>query len=625
MKFQGLIYIAGAVAGSTLVAWLVATLAVSSVEEDTQARVSAAFQAAGIDWAAANSNGLRVELTGTAESESSRVRMLESVAQVVNTSRIVDETKVERLQVDEAPTFSLEILRNGRDLSLIGLIPGSQARIDVLRAVREIRDPNTFSDFMEAVDYPAPDNWQAPLDYALRLAPDLEKSHMIVRPGGLEIEAFLTSQSEMEAVRTRINARAPDGIALKLDLRAPKKVVSPFAFQATFDGGDLTVAACSADTELAQGRIYSALSDFGVETDCNLALGTASEEWGVAVVEVLASLRRMGGGSVLIEDADITLTAPLGMDNTAFGVEEAKMRGNLPDVFSLSAVLPSKPKPRVITEAEPPKLDVVLSEDGRVTVTAPMRNQLALEATRNFTAARFGSGQISTELRLDENVPEGWAGKVLATLDAMSMLHAGEAHLNEASLNIFGVTGHADGIERITVLLQERLQDTDVIADIAYDDTLIQVEEVIKLGDEDCERSLASIMRDFQITFAPSSATIDDSSNPVIDEIASVLKTCPDARFEVGGHTDSQGRESMNLGLSQARAEAVLDALLARDVLLGNLSARGYGEAEPIADNDTEEGRAENRRIAFQLVAEEVSASEDDATAAEEETSDEQN
>ena len=157
MKIQGLIYIVVAVAGSALVAWLVAMLAVSSVEEDTKARVGAAFQAAGIDWATANANGLRVELAGTAESESSRVRMLETVAQVVNTSRIVDETKVERLQNDVAPPFSLEILRNGSDLSLIGLIPGTQARIDVLRAVRNIRDPNTFSDFMEAVDYPAPE------------------------------------------------------------------------------------------------------------------------------------------------------------------------------------------------------------------------------------------------------------------------------------------------------------------------------------------------------------------------------------------------------------------------------------------------------------------------------------
>ncbi len=58
----------------------------------------------------------------------------------------------------------------------------------------------------------------------------------------------------------------------------------------------------------------------------------------------------------------------------------------------------------------------------------------------------------------------------------------------------------------------------------------------------------------------------------------------------------------MNLNLSQHRADAVLDSLLARNMLLGELTAVGYGETQPIADNETEEGRQDNRRIAFKLL-----------------------
>ena len=72
--------------------------------------------------------------------------------------------------------------------------------------------------------------------------------------------------------------------------------------------------------------------------------------------------------------------------------------------------------------------------------------------------------------------------------------------------------------------------------------------------------------------------------------------------MEIGGFTDSQGREEMNQALSQNRAQAVLNALLARRVLTTNLVAHGYGEAKPIADNDTEEGREANRRIEFRLI-----------------------
>ena len=69
--------------------------------------------------------------------------------------------------------------------------------------------------------------------------------------------------------------------------------------------------------------------------------------------------------------------------------------------------------------------------------------------------------------------------------------------------------------------------------------------------------------------------------------------------MEIGGHTDSQGRESTNQRLSQGRAEAVLDALHARGVPLSRMVAQGYGESRPIADNGDEAGRAANRRIEF--------------------------
>jgi len=71
--------------------------------------------------------------------------------------------------------------------------------------------------------------------------------------------------------------------------------------------------------------------------------------------------------------------------------------------------------------------------------------------------------------------------------------------------------------------------------------------------------------------------------------------------MEIGGHTDSQGRDSSNLALSQARAEAVLLGLQGRRVLVGSLTAVGYGETRPLADNDSPSGREANRRIEFTL------------------------
>ena len=140
-----------------------------------------------------------------------------------------------------------------------------------------------------------------------------------------------------------------------------------------------------------------------------------------------------------------------------------------------------------------------------------------------------------------------------------------------------------------------------------------------------CAGRVAAILAENQISFAPSSAVIDDSSAGVIAEIASVLQGCPQVDFQIGGHTDSQGGEEMNAALSQSRANAVVDALLSQNRLMGQLSAFGYGESQPIASNETEEGRAANRRIeilpldeAQALQAAAASAAQDDTAGVEE-------
>jgi OOP family OmpA-OmpF porin len=97
------------------------------------------------------------------------------------------------------------------------------------------------------------------------------------------------------------------------------------------------------------------------------------------------------------------------------------------------------------------------------------------------------------------------------------------------------------------------------------------------------------------------------------------LKKCGEIRIEVQGHTDSQGRESMNLTLSQSRAEAVIEELMNRRILVSNITAKGYGETTPIADNDTEEGREANRRIEFRLIQPDATVSETDTDAQSEE------
>ena len=101
------------------------------------------------------------------------------------------------------------------------------------------------------------------------------------------------------------------------------------------------------------------------------------------------------------------------------------------------------------------------------------------------------------------------------------------------------------------------------------------------------------------ILFDTGKATIKPESQAEIDKIAEYMKANPTVRFEVQGHTDSQGSDAVNDPLSQQRAEAVVKALEALGVDGFNLRAVGKGSHEPVADNSTDAGRAQNRRVEF--------------------------
>lgn len=102
-----------------------------------------------------------------------------------------------------------------------------------------------------------------------------------------------------------------------------------------------------------------------------------------------------------------------------------------------------------------------------------------------------------------------------------------------------------------------------------------------------------------QVFFETDRAVIRSVSFPLLDTVAQVLRDFPEIMVEVQGHTDSRGRDSHNLRLSQARAESVREYLIRVGIAPERLSAHGYGETQPIETNATPEGRTANRRVEF--------------------------
>ena len=121
-----------------------------------------------------------------------------------------------------------------------------------------------------------------------------------------------------------------------------------------------------------------------------------------------------------------------------------------------------------------------------------------------------------------------------------------------------------------------------------------------------CEpRFVAGESVELKVNFGFDSADVDTSYLDDIEELADFMKRHPEVSAAIEAHTDSMGPEAYNQGLSQRRAEAVIEVLTSRfGIDAGRLEAKGFGESQPIAGNDTEEGRAANRRVVASIATE---------------------
>lgn len=117
-----------------------------------------------------------------------------------------------------------------------------------------------------------------------------------------------------------------------------------------------------------------------------------------------------------------------------------------------------------------------------------------------------------------------------------------------------------------------------------------------------CKDRFDTLSHAGNITFGSGSARLDVAGSAVMNTLVDVAKRCPAMKIEIGGHTDDIGPPADNLTLSQRRAAAVMAYLAAKGVDASRVTAKGYGEDDPLVPNDTDANRSRNRRIAFTVL-----------------------
>ncbi len=239
-----------------------------------------------------------------------------------------------------------------------------------------------------------------------------------------------------------------------------------------------------------------------------------------------------------------------------------------------------------------------------------MRDQDAKTSILDALNAVFGADNVKSDISIDQNATAAsWLGAFRAALDALKGGNV-DAIFEGDKVSVGGATMGDAARDKILEALKSALG-----AGVAVGALTDKTAAAVSIANDRATTELASLqsgfgvkdllfaLNDSVVNFASSSAEVPESMAPFLKTAAGELKQLKAGHvLEIAGYTDNTGDAALNLALSQKRAEAVREALINYGADPDMLVAKGYGEADPVASNDTAEGRLKNRRIEYHVV-----------------------
>ena len=342
MHLSSVLIIVASFFSAALLSMITANFSVKLIEDKSEIGVRSEFDKSGMTWAEVEANGLQVIIAGVAPTEALRFAALSTAGGVVDAARIIDEMQIKAVADIAPPRFSAEILLNDAGLSIIGLIPASTDRADILEQATKNSDSSKITDLIETADYPTPEGWQDALGFALFSMTKLQRAKISVQAGRVAIDAITDSAKEQSKLEKDLNRAAPPGLRLTLNISAPRPVITPFTLRLVKDERSARFDSCSANTEKARQLILNAANRAGLQgrSMCILGMGSPSPKWGIAVEQGIDAITKLGTGSITFSDTDVTIVAGVGTTQVSFDRIIGELENNLPAVFALYAKLP---------------------------------------------------------------------------------------------------------------------------------------------------------------------------------------------------------------------------------------------------------------------------------------------
>ena len=378
---------------------------------------------------------------------------------------------------------------------------------------------------------------------------------------------------------------AVPGVRLVNDETQLVPEAKPFVWSAERDVVRVTLGG-SAPLPATKGRLLEAaratLGGVEVVDQMNLSRG-APPRFDNAALLMLDQIWKLKDGKITISDAKVSLA---GMARDLGGREAiAAALKNLPEGFSVAAN--EIKAPPYIFQAYKDPVAVTLTLTGYV----PDNNiHAALVAA---AGRKFFNEKVVDNIKASLGAPSGFSNAVVPALGALSRLSTGTLVVSDREVKLSGDAFYDAAAAQIRAGLKDFPQGWQFKADISVKPASAPVDGTV------CQQLFSGLLAKGKIRFESGRATIDPDSAGLLDRLIETALRCPSANIEIAGHTDAVGEDGFNQALSEKRAQAVTDFLVKAGLPAERFTAMGYGSTQPVASNDTDEGKAQNRRIDF--------------------------
>ena len=577
---------------------LAASIFSKFIEVSSKNYLKSAFHEAGYSWVKINADGLLLFLHGDAPSDFERIEAVKFGRSMVTGQRLIDNISHLESSNNKTGEINLKILKSIGKVFFIGSFPKGFDSFDFEEMLKtKSSKSEEYHIIIDQTDVASTLNWELITSYALSLV-DVIKIGKIETDGKqLSVEGIASDNRNHGKLKEYIKSRAPPSLPVEMSFYQPRELISPFTFQIEINNGLLQYSDCVVADEESKNRIAKIAEKLSAKAvqECLVGLGEPSPQWAEALERAFSVSPQLVNAKVVFDNLNISVILDHSFPEKEYTEILNSISNTFPPEFVLSFLKLSNDGGSDLSSN---RVVATLSPEGLLKIVGPIGEEFDEELVANFAKVRFGSENASISLYKVGSLPDDWGFRIIAGLEGLRELKNGILNVTPNLIEIRGKTYKKFSSAKITKVVGDKIgYDQRLSISVDYIDLPKPVDD--SLTASQCVNKIEETLRVRKIKFEPGSDRVDLAGQETLDDIAKILLNCGDIRLEIGGHTDSQGREQMNLNLSQSRANSVLFELQRRRVLTKNIIAKGYGESQPIASNDTEQGREINRRIEF--------------------------